>query len=58
MLLKVVNISHNGGCFWDGYDSKTKGSQYAKFVDGFKFTDQEHNILSVQESLFRKKITK
>ena len=48
----------NGGCFWDGYDLKTSGSRHRKYMDGFKFTDQKHNILAVQEPPPYEKITK
>lgn len=48
----------NGGCFWDGYDLKTKGSHHRKYLDGFKFTKQEHNILNAHEPPPYKKITK
>jgi hypothetical protein len=48
----------NGGCFWDGYDLKTSGSHHRKYLDGFKFTSQGHNILAVQEPVPYEKTTK
>lgn len=48
----------NGGCFWDGYDLKTTGSHYPKYISGFKFTDPKHNIFSTNEPPPRKITTK
>lgn len=39
----------NGGCFWDGYDLKTKGEKHDKYLNGFHYTDPSHNIFSAQE---------
>lgn len=39
----------NGGCFWDGYDLKTKGVGHYKYKTSFKFTTPSHNIFSVKE---------
>jgi len=39
----------NGACFWDGVDLKTNGSLAYRYVLGFRFSQEEHNILSVVE---------
>lgn len=48
----------NGGCFWDGYDLKTKGSGHDKYMSGFHYTDPLHNIFSTPEPPNEKKLGK
>ena len=47
----------NGGCFWDGYDLKTKGPHQYRYKHGFHFTNPEHNIFSLNEPRLKRKKT-
>lgn len=40
----------NGGCYWDGKDLKTKGKHHPHYKDGYKFTDPDHDVLSVGDT--------
>ncbi|HDV5730164.1 TPA: hypothetical protein RJD65_001158 [Legionella pneumophila] len=39
----------NGACFWDGLDLKAKGTQAYRYLQGFKISQKEHNVLGVDE---------
>jgi hypothetical protein len=38
-----------GGCFWDGYDLKTRGPSHPKFQAGFQYSKPEHDIFITPE---------
>ncbi len=45
-----VDYAH-GGCFWDGIDLKTGGNRHPHYKKGYRFTDQNHNIMSLPDTL-------
>ncbi|GGI82273.1 hypothetical protein [Legionella impletisoli] len=45
-----------GGCFWDGYDLKTKGVNHIKYKQGFRFIHPIHNLFCIPESPFIERI--
>jgi len=46
----------NGACFWDGIDLKANGKLAYRYLRGFRFSQNEHNILSVTEPpLYKRK---
>lgn len=40
----------NGACFWDGIDLKVNGENAYRYRAGFKFANEDHNVLSISES--------
>ncbi|WP_133131234.1 hypothetical protein [Legionella yabuuchiae] len=42
----------SGGCFWDGFDLKTKGPNHTKYKQGFRFINPLHNVFCIPESPF------
>lgn len=40
----------NGGCYWDGYDLKSKGKAHLHYPMGYLFTNPSHNVLHIDST--------
>jgi RHS repeat-associated protein len=53
-VINAVNSGEdfsNGATYWDGKDIKTKWSSHPKIKTGYKITDQNHNVLGIDENI-------